>query len=222
MMRTVKKTISIQILLTILLALGTFGAQAAYLLIPMDNEQSNHLKAYGITYWILEQEVEAEWLLNYRGGSFMFKHLPIFEQELVTRGISYEVISDAQAIQIKELIGQPDQNMDVVKLEVPPKIAVYSPKSKQPWDDAVTLVLTYAEIPYDVVFDDEVMGGDLVKYDWLHLHHEDFTGQYGKFYRSYAGQKWYRDQQREFEESARKPSQSHVSAPTLQTLVAGH
>lgn len=200
------------------LILMSLPASAAYILVPMDDGQKNHLKAYGITYWVLSQEIEAEWLLNYRGGSFMFKHLQGLENELVIRGISYEVISDAQAVGIKQEIKKPEANMDVVKLEVPPKIAVYSPKSKQPWDDAVTLVLTYAEIPYDLVFDDEVMSGDLPKYDWLHLHHEDFTGQYGKFYRSYAGHKWYQDQQREFEEMAEKHGFEKVSQLKLEVV----
>jgi hypothetical protein len=186
-------------------------AWASHILVPMDEAQKNHLKAYGLTYWILKQEVEAEWLLNYRGGSFMFKHSQRFENELVIRGVSYEVISDAQALGIKEQIASPEANMDVMKLEVAPKIAVYSPKSKQPWDDAVTLVLTYAEIPYDVIFDDEVMSDALPKYDWLHLHHEDFTGQYGKFYRSYSGYPWYQAQQQEAEELARKYSFKKVS-----------
>jgi hypothetical protein len=188
-----------------------FAAKANYLLVHMDESQANHLKAYGIAYWVLQQQVEAEWLLNYRGGSFLFKHFPTFEQELRIRGVSYEVLSDAQVIQIKEMIASPEANMDIMKLEVPPKIAVYSPKSKQPWDDAVTLVLTYAEIPYDVVFDDEVMLGKLPEYDWLHLHHEDFTGQYGKFYMSYRNEPWYQQQQREFEESARKHGFAKVS-----------
>ncbi len=199
------------LLLFVLMSLCSVTGWAAYLLVPMDQSQTNHLKAYGLTYWILSQEVEVEWLLNYRGGAFLFKQVGVFEQELRIRGISYEVISDAEAVQIKETIGQPDKNMDVVKLEVPPTVAVYSPKSKQPWDDAVTLVLTYAEIPYEVIFDDEVLGGELTKYDWLHLHHEDFTGQYGKFYRSYAGYKWYQDQQKEYEESARKHGFAKVS-----------
>ncbi len=184
---------------------------AAYLLVPMDNEQTNHLKAYGVTYWVIKQEVEAEWLLNYRGGSFMFKYLQAFENELIIRGVSYQVISDAQAVAIKEQIASPESNTDVVKLEVPPKVAVYSPKSKLPWDDAVTLVLTYAEIPYDVVFDDEVMYDKLPTYDWLHLHHEDFTGQYGKFYRSYGNTSWYVEQQREFEDMAKKHGFNKVS-----------
>lgn len=190
---------------------GLTEAWAGYLLLPMDKGQKNHLKAYGITYWVLQQGGEAEWLLNYRGGSFMFAHTQRYENELVIRGISYEIISDAQAVQIKQIIAAPDANMDVMKLEVPPKIAVYSPKTKQPWDDAVTLVLTYAEIPYDVIFDDEVLGDKLPKYDWLHLHHEDFTGQYGKFFAQYSRYKWYIDQQNEYEEMARKHGFGKVS-----------
>ncbi len=184
---------------------------ASYILIPMDNNQANHLKAYGISYWILQNDIDVDWLLNYRGGSFMFKYYQKFENELIIRGISYEVISDAQSNQIVEAIASPASNTDVMKLEKAPKIAVYSPKSKQPWDDAVTLALTYAEIPYDVVFDDEVMYDDLPKYDWLHLHHEDFTGQYGKFYRSFRNYPWYIEQQREYEASARKHGFNKVS-----------
>ncbi len=207
---TTKHTKTLWLSCVLSLALS-WQSQAAYLLVPMDASQKNHLKAYGITYWVLAQEVEAEWLLNYRGGSFMYKHLQAFENELVVRGISYEVLSDAQALQIKSEISSPAQNMDVVKLEVAPKVAVYSPKTKQPWDDAVTLVLTYAEIPYTVVYDEEVLNGDLSKYDWLHLHHEDFTGQYGKFYRSYAGHQWYQDQQKEAEDIAAKYGYQKVS-----------
>ncbi|MFC2125271.1 asparagine synthetase B [Bacteroidota bacterium] len=181
------------------------------ILIQMDKTQTNHLKAYGIAYWILDDQVEIDWLLNYRGGSFMMAYYQKFENELIIRGISYEVISDAQANMIIQEIASPSSNMDVMKLEKAPKIAVYSPKSNQPWDDAVTLVLTYAEIPYDVIFDDEVMYDELPKYDWLHLHHEDFTGQYGKFYRLYRNYPWYLEQQREFEGSARKHGYSKVS-----------
>lgn len=186
-------------------------AQASYILIPMDKTQTNHLKAYGIAYWVLQNEMEIDWLLNYRGGSFMVKYLPKFENELVIRGVSYTVVSDAQYNEILNEIASPSSNTDVMKLEKAPKIAVYSPKSKQPWDDAVTLVLTYAEIPYDVIFDEEVMYDELPKYDWLHLHHEDFTGQYGKFYRSYRNFPWYIEQQHEFEESARKLGFEKVS-----------
>ncbi|MBV6640394.1 MAG: asparagine synthetase B [Cyclobacteriaceae bacterium] len=185
--------------------------QAAYLYIPMDETQKNHLKSYGIAYWILTQDVEVDWLLNYNGGSFLVKHHQLIENECIIRGVSYQVISDAQANSILAKISSPSSNMDVMKLEKHPKIAVYSPKSKQPWDDAVTLVLTYAEIPYDVIFDDDVMYNELPKYDWLHLHHEDFTGQYGKFYKTYHHFPWYQQQQKEYEESARKHGFSKVS-----------
>lgn len=205
------------ILLLILLNLCV-SLKAAYILIPMDEGQSNHLKAYGIAYWILTKEVNIDWMLNYRGGSFMVKHLQVFENECIIRGVSYEVISDAEANDILNVIASPSSNMDVMKLEKYPKIAVYSPKSKQPWDDAVTLVLTYAEIPYDVIFDDEIMADDLPKYDWLHLHHEDFTGQYGKFYRAYHHFPWYQQQQREYEESARKHGFKKVSHLKLATV----
>ncbi len=198
-------------LATVLFVLSTNLANAAYLLVPMDDSQSNHLKAYGIAYWVLQNEVDAEWLLNYRGGSFMIPYLQAFENELIIRGVSYEVLSDAQAVQIKEMIAGPEANMDVMKLEVAPKIAVYSPKTKQPWDDAVTLVLTYAEIPYDLVYDDEVLLNRLPEYDWLHLHHEDFTGQYGKFFATYGTQRWYQEQQREMEALARKHGYPKVS-----------
>jgi hypothetical protein len=181
------------------------------ILIPMDDKQSNHLKAYGIAYWILKANKEVDWPLNYRGGSFMCDYQQAIHNELVVRGVSFEVISAAQANQIIAEIASPAANYDIMKLEKYPRIAVYSPKSKLPWDDAVTLVLTYAEIPYDIVFDDEVMNGVLPKYDWLHLHHEDFTGQYGKFYLQYANMPWYIEQQREAEELARKHGFHKVS-----------
>ncbi|MCU0354895.1 MAG: asparagine synthetase B [Cytophagales bacterium] len=187
------------------------AARASSILVPMDETQTNHLKAYGLAYWVLTKNTEVDWLLNYRGGSFMFGYQQAFESELRVRGISYQVISDAQALQITNEIGAPDVNMDVMKLDKPPKVAVYSPKSKQPWDDAVTLVLTYAEIPYEIIFDDEVMDGKLPKYDWLHLHHEDFTGQYGKFYRTHGQTAWYKAQQREFETCAKKYGFAKVS-----------
>lgn len=172
---------------------------AAYLLIPMDGVQKNHLKAYGIAYWVLQNDIEVEWLLNYRGGSFMVAHYQDIEEECVIRGVSYKVIADVHALQILDEIGHPEVNMETVKLEKAPKIAVYSPKSKLPWDDAVTLVMTYAEIPYDVIYDEEIIRGKLPEYDWLHLHHEDFTGQYGKFYGSYRNAAWYQEQVRELE-----------------------
>ena len=189
----------------------SLSLRASYMLIPMDESQSNPLKSYGIAYWVLTNEITVDWLLNYRGGSFMFPYSQFFENECIIRGVSYEVISDAQSTRIVTDISSPSSNMDVMKLEKFPKIAVYSPKSKQPWDDAVTLVLTYAEIPYDVVFDDELMYDELPKYDWLHLHHEDFTGQYGKFYRVYQHFPWYQEQQREYEASARKHGFNKVS-----------
>lgn len=180
------------------------AVRANHILIPMDESQSNHLKAYGIAYWILRSETEVDWLLNYRGGSFMCEYIPAIQNELMIRGVSYQVISDAQANQILSEIASPALNYDVMKLEKYPKIAVYSPKTAQPWDDAVTLVLTYAEIPYDLIYDDEVLAGNLPKYDWLHLHHEDFTGQYGKFYGTFSNAPWYVEQQREAEEMAKR------------------
>lgn len=186
-------------------------AAANSIFIPMDGKQANHLKAYGIAYWILKSEREVDWLLNYRGGSFMCQYHPAIQNELVVRGVSFEIISDAQANQLISEIASPALNYDIMKLEKYPRIAVYSPKSKQPWDDAVTLVLTYAEIPYDVIFDDEVMNGALPKYDWIHLHHEDFTGQYGKFYAQFNNYPWYIEQQKEAEDLARKHSFHKVS-----------
>ena len=186
--------------------------QAAHILIPMDeNSQKDHLKAYGIAYWVLQNDVEVQWLLNYRGGSFMMKHAKEIESECVIRGVSYQVIADVQAGQILTEISSPAENMESVKLEKAPKIAVYSPKTKQPWDDAVTLVLTYAEIPYDVVYDEEVLNSMLPLYDWLHLHHEDFTGQYGRFYSAFKHAPWYVQQKQEFEESASRLGFTKVS-----------
>ncbi len=190
---------------------STLASWANSILIPMDDKQSNHLKAYGIAYWILKSEMEVDWLLNYRGGSFMCEYHPAIQNELVIRGVSFQVISAAQANEIISEIASPAANYDIMKLEKYPKIAVYSPKSKLPWDDAVTLVLSYAEIPYDIIYDDEVMNGVLPKYDWLHLHHEDFTGQYGKFYVQYRSMPWYIEQQREAEDLARKHGFHKVS-----------
>jgi len=171
----------------------TNSTHAAHLLIPMDKSQSNHLKAYGVAYWVLQQGVEIGWLLNYRGGSYLIQYHQRIENECVIRNVSYQVITDVQASSIRQQIAEPDVNMDEVKLHKVPRIAVYSPKNKQPWDDAVTLALTYAEIPYDVVFDEEVLDGMLPTYDWLHLHHEDFTGQFGKFWFRYRNYPWYQE-----------------------------
>jgi hypothetical protein len=192
-----------KILLPIIIMLSlSLTVQAAYLLIPMDKVQKNHLKAYGIAYWTLQQDVEVSWLLNYRGGSFMFRHHPSLESECLIRGVSFQVIADVQADAILAEISDPAVNMDEMRLQKAPKIAVYTPKNKLPWDDAVTLALTYAEIPYDIVYDDEVIAGVLPLYDWLHLHHEDFTGQYGKFWAAYRNALWYQEDVSKTEASA--------------------
>lgn len=199
-------------LFSVIFLFSSFFALCSSILIPMDEEkQSNHLKAYGIAYWVLENDIEIEWLLNYRGGSFLVNYYKDIESELVIRGVSYEIIADVQAAKIKKEIADPEVNQEVVKLEVAPKIAVYSPDGKMPWDDAVTMVLTYAEIPYDVVYDSAVINLALLKYDWLHLHHEDFTGQYGKFYSSYKNAAWYQKQKRDSEASAKSLGFDKVS-----------
>ncbi len=177
----------------------------------MDESQKNHLKAYGIAYWELQRDSEVEWLLNYKGGSFLFRMSSSLEKECNIRGVSYKILADIQAQQIRNEISDPEVNMEIVKLEKAPKIAVYSPKNKLPWDDAVTLAMTYAEIPYDVIYDEEIIEGKLPLYDWLHLHHEDFTGQYGKFYAMYRNAPWYQEQVRTLESSARSLGFSKVS-----------
>ena len=193
----------------------------------MDESQKNHLKAYGISFWVLQNEIEVEWLLNYQGGSFIMDFYPDIEKECNIRGVSYNVIANAQYSNILREIADPEVNMEVVKLEKAPKVAVYSPKSKLPWDDAVTLVMTYAEIPYEIIYDEEIINGELTKYDWLHLHHEDFTGQYGKFYASYKNAKWYQDQVKELESSANSLGFDKVSelkravSTTIRKYVAG-
>ena len=172
------------------------------ILIPMDQSQKNHLKAYGVAFWTLEQEINVEWILNYRGGSFMIDSYPEVERECRVRGISYQIIGVDKTLIIYNEVET--KNMDVVLLEKAPKIAIYTPPNKQPWDDAVTLALSYAEVPYQTLWDEEVFNGSLEEYDWLHLHHEDFTGQYGKFYRNYHTADWYIDQQKQFESMAQK------------------
>jgi hypothetical protein len=154
-------------------------------------QQRNHLKAYGIVYVGLELGLKSKWLLNYDGGAFLIENNKIIEKECIIRGVSYQLISDAKAQIILENISSPSSNQDAVTLEKAPKIAVYSPKDKMPWDDAVTLVLTYAEIPFDVIYDQQVLEDKLLLYEWLHLHHEDFTGQYGRFYGSFRTTPWY-------------------------------
>ena len=202
----------------IILFLLIFSAKsyASYILIPMDAEgQRNHLKAYGITFWTLEKQQKVKWLLNYKGGSFLLPDFEEIRKECQIRGVSFEVISDAKAESILEEISSPSQNMEAVVLEKAPKIAVYTPYGKQPWDDAVTMVLTYAEIPYDTIYDEEVLNDALILYDWLHLHHEDFTGQFGKFYRSYRSAPWYINEKKAAEELATKLGYSKVSEAKL-------
>ena len=177
----------------------------------MDTKQINHLKAYGITYWVINKGIEADWLLNYRGGSFAFPHSPAIEKECKIRGVSVETIADVQYQKILSEIALPEVNMEVVKLEKAARVAVYSPKNKLPWDDAVTLAMTYAEIPYTVVYDEEIIRGDLINFDWLHLHHEDFTGQYGKFWYNYKNVPWYQEDVRYKEGIASKLGFNKVS-----------
>ena len=185
----------------------------------MDAEgQANHLKAYGVAYAALKAGMTVDWLLNYKGGSFGIDESESIERMCKLRGVSYELMSDAQYGGILNQVSDPDFNGDIIKLEKAPKIAVYTPPNKEPWDDAVTLVLTYAEIPFDKVYDDEVLKDDLAKYDWLHLHHEDFTGQYGKFWGAYRFASWYQKDQQDAEAMAAKHGFKKVSQ--LQLAVA--
>ncbi|MFD0843203.1 asparagine synthetase B [Flaviramulus multivorans] len=182
----------------------------------MDAEgQKNHLKAYGITYWTLKKELKVKWLLNYRGGSFLLPDSDDIQRECQIRGVSFEVISNAKAESILEEIASPSQNMEAVILEKAPKIAVYTPYGNQPWDDAVTMVLQYAEIPYETVYDEEVLNDGLLLFDWLHLHHEDFTGQFGKFYAQYRASSWYIQEKKDAEKLAEKLGYNKVSEEKL-------
>ena len=176
----------------------------------MDQIQKDHLKAYGTAFWILNEDINVEWILNYRGGSFMIDRYPDIEQECRVRGVSYEIINTEQTLVIYNEVEV--NNMDIVLLEKSPKIAIYTPPNKQPWDDAVTLALTYAEIPYETLWDEDVFNGALNRYDWLHLHHEDFTGQYGKFYRNYHTATWYIEQKQQFEAMAQNLGFNSVHA----------
>ncbi len=187
------------------------GVKANHILIPMDQSQSNHLKAYGVAYHALKQGYEIQWLLNYRGGSFVLPFDAKNRTECLLKGVSFEVIPPARLNAILSEIADYEVNADAVKLEKAPKIAVYSPKEKKPWDDAVTLALTYAEIPYDVVYDSEIMDGKLKDYDWLHLHHEDFTGQMGKFYRNYRHMDWYKTEEAANKQTAQKYGYTKIS-----------
>ncbi len=199
-------------LMVTIIILISFSVKASFVLLPMDETtQQNHLKAYGITYWCLAKNYKASWLLNYRGGAFLLPDAEEIRKECQIRGVSFEILSDDEEMAILKEIASPSQNMETVILEKAPKIAVYTPKGKQPWDDAVTLVLTYAEIPFTPIYDEEVLSDQLLLYDWLHLHHEDFTGQYGKFYGAYKNVPWYIEQKKEAENLASKLGYSKVS-----------
>ncbi|MBC5863955.1 asparagine synthetase B [Flavobacterium turcicum] len=201
-----------QRLLFLVVVFLSIQAKASFILLPMDeSSQKNHLKAYGITFWCIEKSYKASWLLNYRGGSFLLPDADEIRKECQIRGVSFEVISDNEQQTILNEINSPSQNMEAVILEKAPKIAVYTPKGKQPWDDAVTLVLTYAEIPFTAIYDSEVLTDQLLLYDWLHLHHEDFTGQYGKFYGAYKNTPWYIEQKKEAETLASSLGYAKVS-----------
>jgi hypothetical protein len=202
------------------LLLAFCSSRASSILLPMDEVQKDHLKSYGIAFWVLKNGEEVNWLLNYRGGSFMMQYNQKVEEECKIRGVSYEVIPDAKATQILTEVSDPSVNMDAVKLEKAPRMAVYAPKTSLPWDDAVTMVLQYAEIPYDLLYDEEVLHGDLAKYDWLHLHHEDFTGQYSKFFSSFRSAPWYIEDVKAQEATARKLGYNKVSKMKL--AVARH
>jgi hypothetical protein len=193
--------------------------QATKIFIPMDADgQANHLKAYGVAYAALKAGITVDWLLNYKGGSFGMDDIESMERLCKLRGVTYELVSDAQYGGMLTEILNPDFNGDIIKLEKAPRIAVFTPPGKEPWDDAVTLVLTYAEIPFDKVYDDELLDDALLKYDWLHLHHEDFTGQYGKFWFSYHNAEWYQHDQKRAETIAAKHGFKKVSQ--LQLAVA--
>ena len=181
----------------------------------MDDKQTNHLKAYGIAYLSIQKEIDVNWLLNFKGGSFLIKVNSYIENECKIRNVSYKIIADLQSNRILNDISKNDVNQEVIRLEKAPRIAIYSPKNKQPWDDAVTLALTYAEIPYDVIYDEEVLNNILPLYDWLHLHHEDFTGQYGKFYASFKNASWYKEQKNSFEKDANRLGYEKVSQAKL-------
>ena len=196
----------------ILFLLVSNSIWASFIYVPMSNEnQKNHLKAYGIVYYALQNGLKAKWLLNYDGGAFLIENNESIEKECKIRGVSYRIISDAKSALILEEISSPSKNQEAVTLEKAPKIAVYSPKGKMPWDDAVTMVLAYAEIPFDVIYDEEVLNDKLLLYEWLHLHHEDFTGQYGRFYGAFRTAPWYIQQKKDAEALAKKLGYTKVS-----------
>ena len=216
-------------LLGALLGMFLCGAPAAlakqYLLVPMDLTQRNHLRAYGHAFHTLQVGEKVNWLLNYRGGSFLMDDTQRARLDARLLGVVFEEVGDAEVASIRQIVKQ--ENMDEVLLETPPRIAVYSPPNKQPWDDAVTLALTYAEVPYDVIYDVDVLSGHLNDYDWLHLHHEDFTGQYGKFYVNFGLEPWYLEQKHFHEELSKELGYEnvwqlkHAVAGTIREYVDG-
>ncbi|MDA1028022.1 MAG: asparagine synthetase B [Bacteroidetes bacterium] len=195
----------------------TSRVEAQDVLIPMDNSQSDHLKAYGVTFWALERRMDVDWLLNYRGGSFLVTKTPELEAELRVRGVSYLALSGSQTASLISTVESDASNTSVVRLEQPPRIAVYAPQQTLPWDDAVLLALSYAEVPYEMIYDDDVLDGALEDFDWVHLHHEDFTGQYGKFF-NYRSTPWYIEQQRQAEIAARARGFRKVSELKLRVV----
>jgi hypothetical protein len=215
---------------SLILLIGAFSADAigqAKVLIPMDLKQTDHLKSYGVAFWVLQHNGEVDWLLNYRGGSFITDYSDVVARECRVRGVFFEALGAGEASSIYAEVQRDDNNMDVVRLEKAPRIAVYVPPNFKPWDDAVTLALEYAEIPYTKVWDEEVLSGKLAEYDWLHLHHEDFTGQYGKFYANYRYAQWYIEQQLLYEKEARQLGFKKVSdekkavARSIKDYIAG-
>ena len=195
---------------------GPIGGVASSFLVPMDERQTNHLRAYGLTYRTIKRGAKAEWLLNYRGGSFLLPITSVVERDAALAGVRMETVSESDVVSIRGVIAT--NNMDAVPLEKAPDVAVYAPPNAAPWDDAVTMALQYAGIEYAKVWDAEVIGGDLRKYDWLHLHHEDFTGQYSKFFLTYSGSAWLGDMMRRNEAMAQSLGFPHV--PALKQAVA--
>ncbi len=217
--------VALGVLLLVLAALPLPARAESWLLVPMDLVQHNHLRAYGVAFHTLEAGDKVDWLLNYRGGSFLLKDTQRARLDARLLGVDFETIGDADVAAIRATVAQ--ENMDDVLLEKAPRIAVYVPPYMQPWDDAVTLALTYAEVPYDTVYDTDVLSGRLREYDWLHLHHEDFTGQYGKFYASFGLEPWYLEQKAFQEDLAKKLGyatvwqQKHAVAQTIAQYVDG-
>lgn len=214
-----------KLVLTILLfnLFSMLPVHASRVLVYMDQIQTDHLKAYGIAYWVLSCDHNIEWILNYRGGSFLMPDLEPLKTKASMAGVAYDVISEAQVSEIYALVET--SNMETVLLEKAPKVAVYSPPESDPWDDAVTMALEYSEIPYKKIWDKEVIAGGLKDFDWLHLHHEDFTGQFGKFYASFKNAPWYRKRVIEYERLAHElgfktvPQEKRAVAVKIQEFV---